>query len=239
MTTETATAADKPKAEPPKDIAPKMRAYAFERSLGIPPCEACRRAGGNDRHGHATKWERSRGVQAWIKWYRSGDCTEDMLFAKRQRLEQRLELAAYGNILDFAEIKPTSPIEWDERVNAWTAYYRALGYQDDVETIAAKRAMLEQALEQSPQIDWSKVAESPYGAIIESFKFDKDTGRLTDFGRDSALAAIAQLRDMHGFKAPTKTALTDPTGNNPASLYLISDKPMSEAEWEQQRAGVE
>ena len=195
MTTETTI--DKPK--PPKDIAPKMKAYAFERSLGIPPCEACRRAGGNDRHGHATKWERSRGVQAWIKWYRSGDYTEDMLFAKRQRLEQRLELAAFVNIMDFAKINAS----------------------------------------QDPEIDWLKVAESPYGAIIESFKFDKDTGRLTDFGRDSALAAIAQLRDMHGFKAPTKTALTDPTGNNPASLYLISEKPMTEAEWEQQRAGVE
>jgi hypothetical protein len=197
MTTETATAADRPK--PPRDIAPRMKAYAFERSLGIPPCEACRRAGGNDRHGHATKWERSRGVQAWIKWYRSGDCTEDMLFAKRQRLEQRLELAAFVNIMDFAKINES----------------------------------------QDPEIDWLKIAESPYGAIIESFKFDKDTGHLTEFGRESALAAIAQLRDMHGFKAPTKTALTDPTGNNPASLYLISEKPMTEAEWEQQRAGVE
>jgi hypothetical protein len=43
---------------------------------------------------------------------------------------------------------------------------------------------------------------------------------------------------MHGFKAVTKTALTDPSGNNPGSLYLISDRPMSEAEWEKQRASA-
>lgn len=53
------------------------------------------------------------------------------------------------------------------------------------------------------------------------------------------LGALAQLRDMHGFKAVTKTALTDPTGNNPASVYLISEKPMSESEWEAQRAGAD
>jgi hypothetical protein len=98
--------------------------------------------------------------------------------------------------------------------------------------------MLEQQMEMSPQIDWNKVAASPYGVIISGFKFDKDTGRMVDFERDNALAAAAQLRDMHGFKAVQKTALTDPTGNNPASLYLISEKPMSEAEWEQQRTGA-
>ena len=63
-----------------------------------------------------------------------------------------------------------------------------------------------------------------------------NTGVLTDFERDNALQALAQLRDMHGFKAVTKTSLTDPTGNNPASIYVISEKPMSEAEWEAQRA---
>lgn len=53
------------------------------------------------------------------------------------------------------------------------------------------------------------------------------------------LGAIAQLRDMHGFKAVTKTALTDPTGEKPASVYLISEKPMSEADWEAQRTGAD
>ena len=193
---------------PPREIGPQPKAYAFERSLGIPPAEACRRAGGRVETGQATKWEQSRRVQAWIGYYRSLGCTEEMLAAKRQRIEERLELAAYGNIFDFAEIRQASPIGWDERVNAWAAYYRALGYQDNIETIAAKRALLEQRLELSPQIDWSKVAGSSYGSTISGFKFDKDTGALVDFERDSALAALAQLRDMHGFKAPTNANVT-------------------------------
>jgi len=48
--------------------------------------------------------------------------------------------------------------------------------------------------------------------IISGFKFDKDTGRLTDFERDNALQAANQLRDMHGFKAPAKTEMTGPGG---------------------------
>ena len=52
------------------------------------------------------------------------------------------------------------------------------------------------------------------------------------------LGALTQLRDMHGFKAPNKTAFTDPSGENPASVYLISERPMSEAEWEAQRASA-
>ncbi len=52
------------------------------------------------------------------------------------------------------------------------------------------------------------------------------------------LQAINQLRDMHGFKSVNKTALTDPSGEKSASVYLISERPMSEAEWEAQRAGA-
>jgi hypothetical protein len=51
------------------------------------------------------------------------------------------------------------------------------------------------------------------------------------------LNAINQLRDMHGFKAPSKTALTDPTGEKAA--YLISERPMSDAEWEAKHASSE
>lgn len=197
--------------KPPREIAVKPKAYAFERSLGIPPAEACRRAGGRVENGQATKWEQSARVQSWISWYRSLGHTEEMLAAKRQRIEQRLECAAYGNIFDFAEVRQLSPISWDERVNAWAAYYRALGYQDDIQAIAARRALLEQRLELSPQIDWSKVAGSPYSSTISGFKFDKDTGALVDFERDNALAALAQLRDMHGFKAPSR--MSDPNGD--------------------------
>lgn len=161
------------------------------------PAEACRQAGGNVDFGHATKWERQRSVQAWINYFRSLGQTEEMLKAKRQLIEQRLEMAAFGNIFDFADVTDGT---------------------------------------NGPVIDWSKVASSPYGVIISGFKFDKDTGRLTDFERDNALQALAQLRDMHGFKAPTKTALTDPTGKEPASLYLISERPMTDAEWEAKHA---
>jgi hypothetical protein len=197
----------------PRDIAAAPKAYAFERSLGIPPAEACRRAGGKVENGQATKWEQNKRVQAWIAYYRSLGHTDEMLAAKRARIEQRLELAAHGNIFDFS-----------------TMVDRVIVRQIDEETT-------EEVVVKTPIIDWDKVAASPYGSIISGFKFDKDTGLLVDFERDNALQAIAQLRDMHGFKAVTKTALTDPSGNNPASVYLISEKPMSEAEWEAQRTG--
>jgi hypothetical protein len=183
----------------PREIAPMPKAYAFERSLGMPPAEACRRAGGKVENGLASKWEQNRRVQAWIAYYRSLGQTEEMLAAKRARIEQRLELAAYGDIFDFSDIDP----------------------------ITGK-----------PVINWDAVAASPYSAIISSYRFDKDSGLLVDFERDSSLQALSQLRDMHGFKAVTKTALTDPSGNNPASIYMISEKPMSEAEWEAQRASA-
>lgn len=207
------TSTTEPKRQPPKDINPKVKAYAFERSLGIPPCEACRRAGGNDRNGQATKWERSRGVQAWIGYYRSLDCTEEMLAEKRRRIEDRLNLAAYGNLFPFATIVD-----------------RVILVKQGEETV--------EMVVQQPMIDWRKVADSPYSAIVSEFKFDKDTGYMTQFKRDDALQAAGQLRDMHGFKSVNKTALTDPTGNNPASVYLISEQPMTEAEWEAQRTGA-
>jgi hypothetical protein len=45
-------------------------------------------------------------------------------------------------------------------------------------------------------------------------------GTLTKFKRDDRLNAIAQLRDMHGFKAPTKVAPTSPDGEGPARLIV-------------------
>lgn len=35
------------------------------------------------------------------------------------------------------------------------------------------------------------------------------------------LGAIAQLRDMHGFKAPTKSAFTDPSGKEAAAPFVV------------------
>jgi hypothetical protein len=187
---------------PPREIAAKPKAYAFERSLGIPPAEACRRAGGKVENGQATKWERAPRVQAWIAYYRSLGHTEEILAAKRARIEERLNLAAYGNIFDFAAMV------------------------ERVVTIQVGEAT-EERIVQSPVIDWDKVAASPYGAIVSGFKFDKDTGGLVDFQRDDALQAINQLRDMHGFKAPKQ--LTGPSGG-PLQLEVSWKTPTEPAE---------
>lgn len=198
--------------QPPKKISPQKKAFAFERACGITPAEACRRVGGKVENGLATKWENDKAVQQQVAYFRSLGNDDAMMAAKRERLEQRLAMAAFGNIFDFATMV------------------------DRVVTIQKGEDETEERVVKSPLIDWNKVAASEYGAIISGFKFDKDTGELVDFERDNALQAIAQLRDMHGFKAVTKTALTDPSGKEPASLYLISEKPMSEADWEAQRA---
>lgn len=168
--------------QPPEPRNSKHKAYAFGRSVGMTPAEACRRAGGNVDFGQATKWERQKSVQSWINYFRSLGHTEEMLAEKRRLIEQRLEMAAYGNIFEFATMAP-----------------------DGKDFI----------------VDWNKVADSPYGVIISGFKFDKDTGRLSDFERDNALQAISQLRDMHGFKAPAKTAFTDPTGKQEAQPFVV------------------
>ena len=190
----------------PRDIAANRKAYAFERSLGIPPAEACRRAGGKVENGHATKWEQNRRVQAWIAYYRSLGQDDEMVAAKRARIEERLALAAFGNIFDFAEMVDRMIL--------------TPGEGEDAEP--------EQSIVKTPLIDWDKVAASPYGAIISGFKFDKDSGQLVDFERDSALQAIAQLRDMHGFKAVTRTEHTGKDGR-PIEVATYSDADRAKA----------
>lgn len=182
--------------QPPRDIDAKRKAYAFERSLGLPPAEACRRAGGNVDNGHATKWERAAAVQKWIAYYRSLGQTDEMLAEKRARIEERLALAAFGNIFEFTQMA------------------------ERVVTIVREGGTREQIRAKSPLIDWDAVKASPLAPIISSFKFDKDSGECTHFERDDALAALGQLRDMHGFKAVQKTALTDPSGKR--SLFDLS-----------------
>jgi hypothetical protein len=170
------------KRDPSLALPEPRETYAFERSCGLTPTEACRRAAGEKavNNGAPTKWERSPRVQARIRYLRTLGQTDEMLAAKRERIAERLELAAFGNIFDFC-------------------------------TIAAKQ----------PEIDWSKVKSSPYGVIVAGFKFDRETGLLTDFDRDNALQALAQLRDMHGFKSVNKTALTDPTGQQAAQPFVV------------------
>jgi hypothetical protein len=172
----------------PREIDTKRKAYAFERSLGLPPAEACRRAGGKVENGHATKWERARPVQDWLRYYRSLGQTEEMLAEKRARIEERLSLAAYGNIFEFAEMV------------------------ERVVTVLDKNGSHREIRAKSPLIDWDALKESPFAPIISAFKFDKDTGELVHFERDDALAAINQLRDMHGFKAAAKLEHSGPNG---------------------------
>jgi hypothetical protein len=111
--------------------------------------------------------------------------------------------------------------------------------------LAARRAHLEERLnaaaygnifefaildpQGNPRIDWQKVMNSDIAVTVNEFNFDVDTGVLTKFKRDDALNAVAQLRDMHGFKAPSKSALTDTKGGDLSLEQLIAQsmKPKS------------
>jgi hypothetical protein len=190
------------RSELPREVAEKPKSYAFERSLGVPPAEACRRAGGKVENGQTTKWERNPRVRAWIAYYRSLGHTEEMMAAKRERIERELQIVATANIDDFVTLVPSGAVILPAldltRLNAMT----------DLE----RRLLM---------------------AAVKTIRYTENGPTLELHGKNEALA---QLRDMYGFKAVNKTALTDPSGNHPASIYMISEKPMSEAEWEAQRA---
>jgi hypothetical protein len=109
---------------------------------------------------------------------------------------------------------------------------------DDEEMIREKRARIEARLNAAAYgdvldfaiinketkeivgVDWPRLKESDLSVTVKSLSFDKDTGKLTKFDRDDALIAAAQLRDMLGFKAPTKVAQTNPEGDGPAEPLL-------------------
>lgn len=78
-----------------------------------------------------------------------------------------------------------------------------------------------------PEIDWQKVMDSGLSVVVAGFKFDRETGLLVDFERDSALNAVSQLRDIFGFKAPSRAELT---GKNGAPLVPdITDEQRAKA----------
>jgi hypothetical protein len=162
----------------PRDIAAPLKAYAFERSLGIPPAEACRRAGGKVENGTATKWETNKRVQAWIAHYRSLGHTDEMMAAKRERIERELQIVGMANIDDFISLVPSGttmlPVLDLTRVNA--------------------------------------MSEAERRSILASVKTIKYTENGPTFEMHGKLEALAQLRDMHGFKAPTKVGLGDFAG---------------------------
>jgi hypothetical protein len=163
---------------PPREIGAKPKAYAFERSLGIPPAEACRRAGGKVENGLATKWENSKPVRAWIAYYRSLGYTDEMMAAKRQRIEDELQLIGTANMDDFVTLVPTGALVL-------------------------------------PALDLTRIQALPVAerrAAMAAVKTIRYTENGPTFEFHGKLEALAQLRDMHGFKAVTKTAFTDPSG---------------------------
>lgn len=164
-----------PITSPPRDIAAKPKAYAFERSLGVPPAPACRCVGGKVENGQATKWERNKRVQAWIAYYRSLGHTDEMMAAKRQRVEDELQLVGMANMDDFVSLIPNQ---------AGDSYLPVLN-------LARINAM----------------TEGERRAAMAAVKTIRYTENGPTFEMHGKLEALAQIRDMHGMKAPAKIGL--------------------------------
>jgi hypothetical protein len=179
----------------PREVAEKPKAYAFERSLGMPPAEACRRAGGKVENGQATKWERNPRVRAWIAYYRSLGHTEEMMAAKRERIERELQIVGTANIDDFVKLVPSGavvlPVLDLTRLNAMTELER--------------RGVM---------------------AAVKTIRYTENGPTLELHGKNEALA---QLRDMYGFKAVNKTAFTDPSGQQPTAPFVVEIVKFSDA----------
>jgi len=154
--------------------------YAWERSIATTPSIAAKRAGLSPRSGACSKLDRNPAVRARIAHLAKEE--ELVLAAKRQRIEERLNLAAFVDLMEFVEV--------------------------DEETGRFKF------------IDWRKIKDSDHGQIVSEFSFDAKTGELTKFKRDDALNAVAQLRDMHGLKAPAKLQVGG-DGDNPLTIERI------------------
>lgn len=69
-------------------------------------------------------------------------------------------------------------------------------------------------------IDWRKVRDSGVSKAINELTFDKDTGKLVKFRRDDRLNAVAQLRDMLGFRAPARNEVSGPDGGPVPTVNL-------------------
>lgn len=167
--------------EPPKKISAQKKAYAFERSLGMPPAEACRRAGGKVENGLATKWENDAAVRQQIAYYRSLDHTDEMLAAKRERIESELQCIGTANMDDFVTLVPTG---------------------------APHNHVL-------PALDLTRIQKMPElerRAAMAAIKTIRYTENGPTFEFHDKPGALSQLRDMHGFKAPSRTELAGPGG---------------------------
>jgi len=116
----------------------------------------------------------------------------------------------------------------DRRADVRARVTEIVGELGDEAIIRAKRARIEEQLNLSASLnlmkfairengrvigfDWDRLAESEYGVAIEELGFDKKTGMLVRVTRDNRLNAIAQLRDMLGFKASTKLNVSETDG---------------------------
>jgi hypothetical protein len=91
-------------------------------------------------------------------------------------------------------------------------------------------------------LDLEALKQSEVSALISGFEIDGETGaiKFSTPDRGDVLAAIGQLRDMYGLKAPRRTELTGKDGApiQTAEIvrYDISDKPMSLEDWTAQHA---
>lgn len=65
---------------------------------------------------------------------------------------------------------------------------------------------------QRVSIDWRRLKASDHSVAITKFKFDPETGLVVDFDRDDPLQALAQVRDMYGYRAPRKKEHSGPGG---------------------------
>jgi hypothetical protein len=81
-------------------------------------------------------------------------------------------------------------------------------------------------------IDWEALKQSDQSIAITGFKFDRETGVMVEFTRDDPQAALAQLRDMYGLRAPKRTELTGKGGGPVQTLDMskLSDDQISKLE---------
>ena len=105
--------------------------------------------------------------------------------------------------------------------------------RDDDDLIKRKRDEIEAALRAVLTVDITAFAKIDEDGKIIGWDWNRirDSGlaqMLCEVGQDGGpkikladkLNALAQLRDMHGFKAPTKVAPTSAEGDGPARLIV-------------------
>src|SRR5947209_4250830 len=91
----------------------KHELYARERALCTAPEQAAQRAGYAPRCGKCSQLERRKEVRARIAFLSRDDV--ELIREKRRRLEERLNLSAYANLMECAEVDETGKlvaIDW-------------------------------------------------------------------------------------------------------------------------------